>query len=212
MIHRVVNPVFLSTEDSKRGSPWSSSTRSVVLLAATSPILAAVAVLIKVTSPGPVLFRQRRPGLNGAYFTMLKLRTMKVGAEEEEGENWQPSDVIFFKPRNDPRIIPAGKVLRRYSIDELPQLLNVLKGDMSLVGPRPILSRDYERLRDPSHHGRFRMKPGLTGLWQVNGRSNSSDEDRIRADLEYVDNWSLMMDLKILLKTVPTVLKGEGAV
>ena len=186
---------------------------SAVLLVGMAPILAIVALLIKLGSPGPVVFSQDRVGLNRRRFRLYKFRTMTDGADELQHrlEDLNEADGPVFKIRNDPRITRVGKFLRRFSIDELPQLFNVLKGDMSLVGPRPLPVRDVERINARSHKRRFSMKPGVTCLWQVNGRSDVSFDDWAVMDLEYIDKWSLALDLRILLQTVPTVLKGSGA-
>lgn len=184
----------------------------VAILILSLPILLSAMALIKLSSPGPVLLRQRRVGLNGAPFTMFKLRTMSNGAEHGEAALRQEKTAIFVRIKDDPRITGVGRFLRKYSIDELPQLVNVLRGDMSLVGPRPIQFHEFERVRERWSNRQFMVKPGLTGLAQVNGRIDTSDEDRVRYNLEYVDNWSLGLDLAILLKTIPLVLTGEGAV
>jgi exopolysaccharide biosynthesis polyprenyl glycosylphosphotransferase len=178
------------------------------------PLLVCAAVGIKLSSPGPVFFMQERIGLNKRRFKIFKFRTMVPDAEklmvslEEHNEVAGP----VFKMKNDPRITPIGKILRRSSIDELPQLLNVLKGDMSLVGPRPMAVRDFQGFNEDWQRRRFSMKPGMTCLWQVNGRSAIPFEQWMLLDLQYMDEWSLWLDLKILFKTVPAVLKGAGAV
>jgi exopolysaccharide biosynthesis polyprenyl glycosylphosphotransferase len=170
------------------------------------------AILIKLTSNGPVLFKQERCGLNGRLFTMFKLRSMIDDAEQRrvELEALNEMDGPVFKSSRDPRVTPVGRFIRRFSIDELPQLYNVLRGDMSLVGPRPPLPQEvarYERWQ----RRRLSMKPGLTCLWQISGRNDVSFQDWMKLDLTYIDNWSLLLDLKILLKTVPVVLLGRGA-
>ncbi len=183
-------------------------------LALALPVLAAAALAIKLTSPGPVLFAQERYGLNKRRFKMYKLRSMVVGAEDQQQlleANNEASGPVF-KIRADPRITPVGRVLRRLSIDELPQLINVLRGDMSLVGPRPLPDRDVSRFSQPTLMRRFSVYPGITGLWQVSGRSELTFDDLIRLDLQYIDGWSLQLDLQILLRTVPTVIYGQGAV
>jgi exopolysaccharide biosynthesis polyprenyl glycosylphosphotransferase len=188
-------------------------TVSVVGLVVLSPLLAATAILVKLTSRGPILFKQVRCGLNGRHFTLYKFRTMFVGAEDRMDQVAHLNEVTgpAFKARRDPRITPLGRLLRRLSIDELPQLANVLIGQMSLVGPRPPLPAEvtqYERwqLR------RLSMKPGITGLWQVSGRAGLDDFNRwIALDLAYIDQWSLWLDLKIMLKTIPAVLLAQGA-
>jgi exopolysaccharide biosynthesis polyprenyl glycosylphosphotransferase len=186
---------------------------SLALLVMLAPLFALVALLIKLDSPGPIFFTQERIGLNKRRFAMLKFRTMVSGAEEQQAtlEDLNEAEGPVFKIRNDPRITLIGKFLRRFSIDELPQLINVLRGDMSLVGPRPLPVRDVERIDVASHKRRFSIKPGLTCLWQVNGRSNIGFEEWVRLDLQYIDQWSLGLDILILLKTIPAVFKGPGA-
>jgi exopolysaccharide biosynthesis polyprenyl glycosylphosphotransferase len=182
------------------------------LLVLASPVLLVAAIAIKRQSPGPVFFRQQRVGKNGKLFEVVKLRTMIAGAETmiDDLRRRNESDGPLFKMRDDPRVFPAGRFLRRSSIDELPQLWNVLRGEMSIVGPRPALPPEMlmwpEDLRN-----RLRVKPGITGLWQVNGRSTASFGDYERYDLYYVDNWSLLTDLAIVFKTVPVVLSRKGA-
>jgi exopolysaccharide biosynthesis polyprenyl glycosylphosphotransferase len=182
------------------------------LLLLTLPVLVVSAVLIKLDSQGQVFFRQQRLGRNGTPFWVLKLRTMVDGAdgmvEELQGQN--EADGPLFKVREDPRVTRVGGFLRRTSIDELPQLWNVLRGEMSIVGPRPALPREMAGWT-PELALRLRVKPGITGMWQVNGRSESSFEDYIRHDLYYVHNWSLLTDLAIVCKTIPTVLLRKGA-
>ena len=174
-------------------------------------IIGVSAILIKLTSPGPVFFKQERCGLNGRLFTMYKLRSMITDAEQTSFElaALNEMDGPVFKSSRDPRVTGVGKLIRRFSIDELPQLYNVLRGDMSLVGPRPPLPQEvarYERWQ----RRRLSMKPGLTCLWQISGRNEVSFQDWMKLDLTYIDNWSLILDLKILLKTVPVVLLGRG--
>nr|WP_229690886.1 sugar transferase [Sphaerisporangium melleum] len=179
-------------------------------LAVLSPLLAVLAVAVRATSPGPALFRQTRVGRDGAEFTILKLRTMDAGAELRKIDLVGDGDGVLFKIRADPRVTPLGAWLRRYSLDELPQLFNVLAGDMSLVGPRPPLP---EEVAAYGHDVRRRLvvRPGMTGLWQVNGRSDLSWEESVRLDLRYVENWSLTLDLQILWKTWSAVARGSGA-
>jgi exopolysaccharide biosynthesis polyprenyl glycosylphosphotransferase len=186
---------------------------SLALMLLLGPFFVVVALLIKFDSPGPVFFRQERIGLNKRRFWLIKFRTMTANAEARQQmlEQLNEAHGPVFKIKKDPRITRVGRFLRRFSIDELPQLFNVLKGDMSLVGPRPLPVRDVERIDRQWHKRRFSVKPGLTCLWQVNGRSNIDFDDWARMDLEYIDKWSLLLDLKILMKTLPTVLKGEGA-
>lgn len=183
---------------------------AAVALVVLAPLLVVVAVAIRATSPGPALFRQRRVGKDGVEFTILKFRTMRRDAEVRKIDLVSDADGVLFKVRRDPRVTPLGAVLRRYSIDELPQLVNVLRGDMSLVGPRPPLPGEVARYGDDVRR-RLVVRPGMTGLWQVNGRSDLSWEESVRLDLRYVENWSLMLDLQILWKTWSAVARGAGA-
>lgn len=185
-----------------------------ILLVLLSPIFLVLALLVRVTSPGPVFYRQERIGLRGTTFNMLKFRSMKINADAElqslldaQGSSAKP----LFKVSNDPRITPVGRVLRKYSLDELPQLLNVIGGTMSLVGPRPQRAGEVA-LYDDAAHRRLYVSPGMSGLWQVSGRSNLTWEESIRLDLYYVENWSLMTDVVILFKTFKAVFAGTGAV
>lgn len=177
------------------------------------PLLLATAIAIKLTSRGPVLYHQKRFGLNKRVFSMLKFRSMVVEAEKLQAnlEHLNETSGPAFKIANDPRITSIGKFLRKMSIDELPQLVNVLVGDMSLVGPRPLPTRDVSRFSEAWLMRRFSVKPGLTCLWQISGRSGLDFDRWIELDLEYIDKWSLTLDMGILLKTVPAVLKGRGA-
>lgn len=186
---------------------------SVIFLIVLGPILLAVAVLIKCSSQGPILFRQERMGVNKRRFMILKFRTMVPNAEKMLAKLEKQNEVSgpVFKIRKDPRITPIGKVLRRTSIDELPQLFNVLKGDMSLVGPRPLPVRDYEGFSEDWQRRRFSVRPGITCLWQVSGRSSIPFEQWMKLDLQYLDEWSLWLDMKILVRTVSAVMKGTGA-
>ncbi|MBI4472660.1 MAG: sugar transferase [Acidobacteria bacterium] len=176
------------------------------------PFIIVAAILIKLTSPGPILFKQERCGLNGRRFTMYKLRSMIDNAEQlrVELETLNEMDGPVFKSSRDPRVTRIGRLIRRFSIDEFPQLYNVLRGDMSLVGPRPPLPQEVARYQRWQRR-RLSMKPGITCLWQISGRNDVSFEDWMKLDLTYIDNWSLLLDLKILLKTVPVVLLGKGA-
>ena len=178
-----------------------------------APVLAAAALAIKLTSPGPVLYVQDRYGLNRRRFGMYKLRTMVQGAETLQAslEHLNEASGPVFKIKNDPRITSVGRFLRRTSIDEIPQLLNVLRGDMSLVGPRPLPLRDVARFTEAALVRRFSVPPGLTGLWQISGRSEVPFDRWIELDLQYIDRWSLALDGRILLKTVPAVIRGTGA-
>jgi exopolysaccharide biosynthesis polyprenyl glycosylphosphotransferase len=176
------------------------------------PVLLGIAVAVRLTSRGPVFFRQERIGRDGQPFSMLKFRSMVDGADgmRETLTADNHGNGVLFKHRSDPRVTRVGAVLRRYSLDELPQLLNVLRGNMSLVGPRPPLAREVE-LYGYDMRRRFLVKPGITGLWQVSGRSDLSWDDSVRIDVRYVESWSLTFDLMILWKTVGAVLRGSGA-
>jgi lipopolysaccharide/colanic/teichoic acid biosynthesis glycosyltransferase len=184
---------------------------SSVFLIVFSPVYAITAILIKIASPGPVFFKKKMLGFKRSDFEIFKFRTMIIDAHLKEEKFLGENGGRFLKVKNDPRITPLGKVLRKYSIDELPQMVNVLKGDMSLVGPRPIFGKELQQFEDWKYLKRFRMKPGLTCIWQVSGRSRTTHEERMRYDIEYVDNWSLSMDFKLLAKTIPVVLTGDGA-
>jgi exopolysaccharide biosynthesis polyprenyl glycosylphosphotransferase len=186
---------------------------SVALLVLLAPLLFAVAVLVKCTSPGSVLFRQTRVGLNKRQFQIYKFRTMVANAEQIQNELLPLNEMAgpAFKITNDPRVTPLGKVLRKTSIDELPQLVNVLKGEMSLVGPRAMSLRDYQLFDRDWQRRRFSVKPGITCLWQVNGRNSIPFEQWMELDMQYIDKWSLWLDFKILARTVPAVLRGTGA-
>jgi len=186
----------------------------LILLTIVVPVIPLIALAIKLTSPGPVFFRQQRSGLNGAPFTLYKFRTMVTNAEQfkHELEAMNEMSGPVFKVTNDPRITSFGKFLRKYSLDELPQLYNVLRTEMSLVGPRPLPVDEVKRFDNLAHRRRLSVKPGLTCLWQISGRNQISDfKDWVRLDLEYIDNWSLWLDLKILIRTIPAVLIGTGA-
>lgn len=186
---------------------------SAVLLLALTPLFAVVAFLIRFDSSGPVFFAQERIGLNKRRFKILKFRTMLAGSDQQQPmlEHLNEAEGPVFKIKNDPRVTRIGRWLRRYSIDELPQLINVLKGEMSLVGPRPLPLRDVQKIDLQWHKRRFSIKPGITCLWQVHGRSNIGFNDWVRMDLDYIDKWSLGLDLKILLMTIPAVFRGPGA-
>jgi exopolysaccharide biosynthesis polyprenyl glycosylphosphotransferase len=184
---------------------------SICLLILFMPVLALIALAIKIDSPGPVFFRQVRMGVNGRQFQCLKFRSMVANAESIRDSllslNEQSGPV--FKIKNDPRITRVGRILRKYSLDELPQLFNILKGDMSFVGIRPPLPSEVEQY-DRWQRRRLSMKPGVTCLWQINGRNKVSFEEWMKMDLAYIDNWSLKLDFSILLKTIPAVLRGTG--
>jgi exopolysaccharide biosynthesis polyprenyl glycosylphosphotransferase len=186
---------------------------SLAAILALAPLGALTALLIKLTSPGPVFFAQERVGLNKRRFRLYKFRTMVADAAERqrEIEHLNEARGPVFKIRNDPRLTRVGKFLRKTSIDELPQLFNVLRGDMSLVGPRPLPVRDYEGFDQDWQRRRFSVRPGITCLWQINGRSSIPFEKWMELDMEYIDHWSLGLDFKILAKTIPAVLKGAGA-
>ena len=187
---------------------------SALLLLLSAPLLVLLALVIRLGSPGPALFRQQRAGLNGRPFTMYKFRTMVSDAEQLKQELAALNEMSgpVFKVTNDPRITPIGRLLRKFSIDELPQLYNVLRGEMSLVGPRPLPVEEVKCFDSVAHRRRLSVKPGLTCLWQVRGRNRVSDfREWVRLDLEYIDSWSLKLDLAILARTVPVVILGTGA-
>jgi exopolysaccharide biosynthesis polyprenyl glycosylphosphotransferase len=183
-----------------------------IVIVIGAPLMLGIAVLVRLSSPGPILFRQRRVGAQERGFTMLKFRTMVVNADAQRDglAGLNEADGLLFKMRNDPRVTKVGRMLRRTSLDELPQLFNVLRGEMSLVGPRPALPEETTRYAE-LQRGRLRVKPGVTGLWQVNGRHDLAFEDYVRYDLFYVENWSLTMDLYILAKTIPALLTARGS-
>ena len=185
---------------------------SLGVVLAGLPLWLVIALAVKLSSPGPVFYRDRRIGVNEREFAMLKFRTMYEGADERlpELERANEADGPLFKLRRDPRVTPVGRILRRFSLDEVPQVLNVLRGEMSLVGPRPLPLRDYERL-DDWHRKRYLVLPGMTGLWQISGRSNLGFDDLVRLDFYYLENWSVWLDISILVKTLPAVLAGRGA-
>jgi exopolysaccharide biosynthesis polyprenyl glycosylphosphotransferase len=185
---------------------------SVVVVVVGLPIWIAIAVAIKVGSRGPVFFRDERVGLNERRFGMIKFRTMYADAPEGQKrlEAMNEAEGALFKVRDDPRVTPFGRLLRRFSLDEVPQVLNVLRGEMSLVGPRPLPLRDY-RLLEPWHRKRYLVLPGMTGLWQIAGRSDLSFDDLVRLDFYYLENWSIWLDISILLRTVPAVIAARGA-
>ncbi len=189
---------------------------ALLLLLITSPLWVFAAVGIKLSSPGPVFFRQKRSGLYGREFGMWKFRTMYPDADkrldEVKAKFGNEMDGPIFKLENDPRIFPLGKILRKFSIDELPQLLNVLKGEMSLVGPRPLPIYETAAFTSDAHRRRLSILPGVTGYWQISGRSDITEFERlVEMDMYYIDHWSLWLDLKLILKTVPAVLFGKGA-
>lgn len=185
-----------------------------VALIVLSPLLLAITIAVRTTSHGPVLFKQRRIGLNGEVFTMLKFRSMVADAEDRlsqlQSQSHDAGNGVLFKMRDDPRVTRVGRALRRFSLDELPQLFNVMYGSMSMVGPRPSLERELGQYEEHTHR-RFLVKPGVTGLWQVSGRSNLSWEESVRLDLFYVENWSITSDLVILWRTFRAVVSKDGA-
>jgi exopolysaccharide biosynthesis polyprenyl glycosylphosphotransferase len=185
---------------------------AAVVLILTAPFMALAALAIRLDSPGPILFRQERVGRGESRFTLYKFRTMYKDAEEqlETLKAHNEASGPLFKMKNDPRITRVGRILRRTSVDELPQLYNVLKGEMSLVGPRPPLPREVEQYQD-WHRRRLAVAPGITGLWQVSGRSDLTFDEMVLLDLYYIENWSLFLDFKILLRTIPQVIFARGA-
>jgi exopolysaccharide biosynthesis polyprenyl glycosylphosphotransferase len=185
---------------------------SGAVIVAGFPLWLLIGAAIKLSSPGPVLYRDRRIGVNEREFSMLKFRTMYADAEERlsDLEPANEASGALFKIRDDPRVSPVGAFLRRLSLDEVPQLLNVLRGEMSLVGPRPLPLRDYQKL-EAWHRKRYLVLPGLTGLWQISGRSNLDFDDLVRLDFFYLENWSIWLDISILLKTLPAVISRRGA-
>jgi exopolysaccharide biosynthesis polyprenyl glycosylphosphotransferase len=185
---------------------------AVILLVMLAPFMAVFALVIKLSSRGPVFYRSVRPGIGGEPFACVKFRTMVHGAEHLQ-DDLEPSNEVegaLFKIRHDPRVTPIGRFLRRWSIDELPQLFNVLRGEMSLVGPRPLPQRDYDKLED-WHRKRYLVLPGMTGLWQVSGRSELDFDELVRLDFLYLERWSVFLDLTIILKTIPAVIRARGA-
>jgi exopolysaccharide biosynthesis polyprenyl glycosylphosphotransferase len=186
------------------------SSAALILLA---PLFLVTSALIRLTSRGPALFVQKRLGLNKRIIGVYKFRTMVQDAEKKQAELEHLNEVSgpVFKIKNDPRITPIGRFLRKTSIDELPQLFNVLKGDMSLVGPRPLPIRDYQGFNKDWQRRRFSIRPGITCLWQINGRSSVQFERWMELDMEYIDRWSVWLDMKILIRTIPAVLRGSGA-
>ena len=185
---------------------------SAAVLVLALPLWLLIALAIKLDSRGPVLYRDRRVGLNEREFEMLKFRTMLADASERQGELEERNEAsgALFKIRDDPRVTRVGALLRRFSIDEVPQVLNVLRGEMSLVGPRPLPLRDFERL-EGWHRKRYLVLPGMTGLWQISGRSSLSFDDLVRLDFYYLENWSIWLDISILARTLPAVLGARGA-
>ena len=182
------------------------------MLFRSAPAFALAALAVRLTSRGPLIYRSRRPGIGGVPFDCFKFRTMYAEADRAQADLEVVNEATgaLFKIRHDPRVTPVGRLLRRFSIDELPQLWNVLRGEMSLVGPRPLPERDYERLQD-WHKKRYLVLPGITGLWQVSGRSELDFDDLVRLDFLYLERWSVFLDLAILVRTVPAVFTRRGA-
>ena len=206
----IEEPVFSGWKRVLKGAL--DRTGAAIAIVLVAPVLLAIALAVRLSGPGPVLYRQERVGAYGRHYTMLKFRSMVDGADEKLQEvlALNEHDGLLFKIRQDPRVTPVGRWLRRFSLDELPQLFNVLGGSMSLVGPRPPLPAEVERY-DTSIRRRLLVKPGLTGLWQISGRSDLSWEESVRLDLRYVENWSLALDLLILWKTASAVVRSHGA-
>jgi exopolysaccharide biosynthesis polyprenyl glycosylphosphotransferase len=200
-----------SSRVAKRGLDFVGAAALLVLLA---PLMLAIAIAIRLESRGPVLFRQPRVGRNSEVFMLVKFRSMYSNAEQRKAELAQQNDAqdgVMFKIRDDPRTTRVGRLLRRFSLDELPQLINVIKGEMSLVGPRPLISEESAALAEAWHARRLDLRPGLTGSWQVQGRSENPFGEMVRLDYQYVAGWSLSRDVEILLATIPAVLSGRGA-
>ena len=219
IINKFGNEKLLSISKSKQYnnifSPykyWFDILFSILLLIVLLPLFIMISLIIKITSKGPVFFVHKRIGYNKRIFNMIKFRTMVKEAEEmqERLEELNEADGPAFKIANDPRITPIGKWLRKMSLDELPQLLNVLKGDMSLVGPRPLPLRDVYKIDERWQKRRFSVLPGLTCFWQISRRYDMPFDEWARLDLHYIDHWSLWLDLKIIIKTIPVVLKAKG--
>jgi exopolysaccharide biosynthesis polyprenyl glycosylphosphotransferase len=210
-------PLFEVRPPVLTGIDWAvKRTFDIVVAALLVAILAIpgliVALIVRLTSSGPAIYRDRRIGVGEREFAMLKFRSMRADAADLQPELEEHNEAggVIFKMRDDPRVTAVGRVLRRFSIDELPQLWNVLRGEMSLVGPRPLPLRDYELL-DNWHRGRYRVLPGITGLWQVSGRSELDFDDLVRLDFYYVENWSIWLDIEILARTPFAVMRGRGA-
>lgn len=218
-VHTVGNAPIITLYNGMEDSPQLGIKRFIdilvsgVMLVLLLPLFIVVALLIKLSDNGPIFFVQTRVGLHKREFKLYKFRTMVVNAEQLQAELEMQNEVDgpVFKITNDPRMTPIGGFLRRYSIDELPQLINVFKGEMSLVGPRPLPLRDFENFDEHWTRRRFSVRPGITCIWQTSGRSDISFEQWMELDLKYIDHWSLKLDLMILLKTIPAIIKGTGA-
>jgi exopolysaccharide biosynthesis polyprenyl glycosylphosphotransferase len=209
-LFRLRPPVFEGIDYAlKRMVDVTLSTLGLIVL---TPLMLAIAVAIKLSSGGSVIYRSSRPGIAGKPFSCFKFRTMREHADQLQValEPLNEKSGALFKIRCDPRLTPLGRFLRRFSLDELPQLVNVIRGEMSLVGPRPLPMRDFERLEE-WHKKRYLVLPGITGLWQVSGRSELDFDDLVRLDFLYLERWSVLLDLSILLKTIPAVLSRRGA-
>ncbi|MGO9898476.1 MAG: sugar transferase [Solirubrobacteraceae bacterium] len=209
-LFRLRPPVFEGIDYAlKRSFDLIFASLALVIL---SPLLALIALAVKLSSRGPAIYSSVRPGIGGMPFSCLKFRTMREHADQIQSdlESLNEQSGALFKIREDPRLTKVGRVLRRFSLDELPQLVNVIRGEMSLVGPRPLPTRDYERLEE-WHKKRYLVLPGITGLWQVAGRSELDFDDLVRLDFLYLDQWSVFLDLSILLKTIPAVFSRRGA-
>jgi exopolysaccharide biosynthesis polyprenyl glycosylphosphotransferase len=209
-LFRLRPPVFAGIDyATKRTFDLVLSTVGLILL---SPVLVAIAVAVRLSSRGPVIYRSIRPGVGCKPFYCFKFRTMREHADQIQAdlEPLNEQSGALFKIRHDPRLTRVGRLLRRFSLDELPQLVNVIRGEMSLVGPRPLPVRDFERLED-WHKKRYLVMPGITGLWQVSGRAELDFDDLVRLDFLYLERWSVLLDLSILIKTIPAVLSRRGA-
>ncbi len=217
-------PHLYLVADTTRFQGWQGKVKRLldILFSATallllSPLMLVIAILVKRSSPGPVLFVQERIGTDGKPFKVYKFRTMAHNSDDAIHRQFAAMFISGERPRtskkykitDDPRVTPVGRWLRHTSLDELPQLINILKGEMSLVGPRPPIAYELDHYQ-PRHWERLRVTPGLTGLWQVSGRSNVPFEEMVRMDIHYINNWSLLEDIRIILRTVPVVLKGTG--
>jgi lipopolysaccharide/colanic/teichoic acid biosynthesis glycosyltransferase len=203
-------PVFEGIDYAlKRSFDFVVATLGLIVLA---PVLLVIATAVKLSSRGPVIYRSVRPGIGGKPFHCFKFRTMREHTDQLQAdlESLNEQSGALFKIRRDPRLTPVGRFLRRYSLDELPQLVNVVRGEMSLVGPRPLPMRDFEHLEE-WHKKRYLVLPGITGLWQVSGRAELDFDDLVRLDFLYLERWSVFLDLSILLKTIPAVLSSRGA-
>src|SRR5690606_3908743 len=218
-INEVAGLALIEVKDA-RISGWNYAVKramdvviATTVLTLAAPLMLLIAIAIKLDSPGPILFGQERVGKNGRRFTLYKFRSMCKDAEEKKAELLaaaSPKDGLLFKLKDDPRVTRVGRILRRTSLDELPQFFNVLVGEMSVVGPRPQVPSEVAAYED-WHYQRLMVTPGLTGLWQVNGRSNLTFDEMVKLDLYYAEHWSPWLDIKLILRTIPAVLLGRGA-